>query len=89
MRTVSTALVAAGVLVAARADATPIPGTASMDAFYTPDDGFGHAIIAQTGGVISEIWWDGANAHLAHLITWNFSTVVAVSGYFKIGRAHV
>jgi hypothetical protein len=91
----ATKVVIAGLLslFSTRAQATLISGTGAVDAFYTPDDGFGHAIIAQTnsgqpGATISEIWFDGTNYHPTPLINWNATTVEAVTGYYSSNDGH-
>jgi hypothetical protein len=67
------------------AGATIIPSKSALDSFYTPDDGYFHAIVAQTSGSVHELYWAG-NQPTSHsddvLDTFSAGTVVAIAGYY-------
>jgi hypothetical protein len=78
---VPAALAATAALWSGRASATLIPSPRAVSAFYTPDDGYMHAIVAQTDGSVREVYFKDFGLTASALLT-TLPNMVGVSGYY-------
>jgi hypothetical protein len=85
-RLLATAFVASSLFGAARAGATPISGPHSVSAFYSNDDGFLHAIVAQTSGDVQEVYYVNGSVH-SDVLAQFASPVTAVGSFYSVSDA--
>lgn len=85
-RLLATAFVASSLFGAARASATPISGPHSVSAFYSNDDGFLHAIVAQTSGDVQEVYYANGSVH-SDVLAQFASPVTAVGSFYSVSDA--
>jgi hypothetical protein len=86
LRTAAVFAAAAALLSPRPAAAAPIAGPHSVSAFYSDDDHYLHAIVAQTSGDVREVFYVPGSFHSSGGVIAHFdSPIAAVASYYTSG----